>query len=43
MSYTKKDNFETNDDVQEEHNGFVPVQYKILKLEADYIMDVLYC
>ncbi|MCI5586414.1 MAG: RNA dependent RNA polymerase [Lachnospiraceae bacterium] len=39
MSYTKKDNFETNDDVQEEHNGFVPVQYKILKLEADYIIS----
>lgn len=39
MSYTKRDNFETNDDVQEEHNGFVPVQYKILKLEADYIIS----
>lgn len=36
MSKRIKEHFETNDDV-EKLTGFVPVQYKILKLDADYI------
>ena len=38
MKKRKEDTFETNNDV-EELKGFVPVQYKILKLDADYIVS----
>ena len=38
MKKRNEDTFETNNDV-EELKGFVPVQYKILKLDADYIVS----